>query len=106
MQVMLNLLLICSVSAPAPAPATVLVHDPAGGPTLRVTAAVGSSSSFRLSVEFVLDDPAIQPAITAPPLESPSLDSKRAMAVRVSCILFLLFCLTQGYCWIKNLLSD
>ena len=55
----------------------VLVRNPAGGPTLRVTAAVGSSSSFRLSVEFI--DPISSTAPSAA-LDSPSLDANRTMS--------------------------
>ena len=63
-----------SVIVPAPGP---------GAPTLRVSASVGSASSFRLSVEFLegAEAEAAEEADAAPtPLDSPSLDAARAMA--------------------------
>ena len=68
--------LLCTSVSAAPTHA-VLVRNPAGGPTLRVTAAVGSSSSFRLSVEFI--DPISSTAPSAA-LDSPSLDANRTMS--------------------------
>ena len=47
-----------------------------GSPTLRVTADIGSASAFRLSVDFVAPGTSGDMA----PLDSPSLDSTRAMA--------------------------
>ena len=84
----LLLVLVASCSAFSPddrAPhASVIVPAPGpGAPTLRVSASVGSASSFRLSVEFLegAEAEAAEEADAAPqPLDSPSLDAGRAMA--------------------------
>ena len=57
----------------ASAAVVVQVAGQNGGPPMFVTADVGSSSAFRLSVEFAA-------TATAAPLSSPSLDAGRALA--------------------------
>jgi hypothetical protein len=66
-------LLTALLAGTASAAVVVQVAGRDGGLPMFVTAAVGSSSAFRLSVEFAA-------TATAAPLSSPSLDAGRALA--------------------------
>eukprot|EP01046_Picozoa_sp_COSAG06_P022376 COSAG06_NODE_1733_length_8551_cov_24.707170_6_plen_129_part_00 len=70
----LVLLLALPLRLATAATVEVVVPRAAGLPSMRVAAAVGSSSSFRLTVDF-FDGP-----FDVAPLESPSLDPNRQMA--------------------------
>lgn len=68
----------CLLAAFTRAAVVVDVPGEHGGPSMRVTADIGSSSSFRLSVEF---DSQLKAGVAGGDvLSSPSLDPARAMA--------------------------
>ena len=72
----------CSAFSPddrAPHASVIVPAGAPGAPTLRVSASVGSASSFLLSVEFLEAAEASEASAPAP-LESSSLDPARAMA--------------------------
>ena len=79
------LLAACTAFSPdnrAPHASVIVPAASAGAPTLRVSASVGSASSFLLSVEFLepVGTEAAEEAAAPAPLESSSLDPARAMA--------------------------
>ena len=75
----LGVLLSSLLAAATAAPVQVVVPGRGGAPSLRVSADVGSSSSFRLSVEFFDPGPR-QAAHDVGALPSPSLDPARLMS--------------------------
>ena len=81
---LLGALAVCSAFSPEERTPHASITVPArpGGPTLRVSASVGSASSFLLSVEFLEGAEAAEAAeASAPtPLDSPSLDMGRVIA--------------------------
>ena len=79
------LLVACTAFSPddrAPHASVIVPAVSPGAPTLRVSASVGSASSFLLSVEFLkaAEAEAVEEASAPTPLESSSLDPARAMA--------------------------
>ena len=85
MRALMILVAYCSAFSPDDRAPHASVIVPAAGPgalTLRVSASVGSASSFRLSVEFLegAEAEAAEEASAPTPLDSSSIDAGRAMA--------------------------